>query len=296
MPILAQIRALVKCLVRSGMARQINLGAIVFMIGALAGTAAHAAVPEPWQMNLQPPAGSIAEMATDLHNLLLVIIIAISLFVLGLLIYVSVRFRASRNPKASKTSHNPVIEILWTVIPVLILVVIAVPSFRLLYYTDRTNETDMIIKVSGNQWYWNYSYPDENISFDSYLVDEADLRSDQIRLLSVDYPLVVPEGTRVKLLITGNDVMHSFFVPSLAVQVYAFIGRTNEAWIDVPIGRQTYYGQCNQICGTNHAYMPIEVQALPKDEYAAWLKQAKQEFSIGASVSVSDSVSLASAN
>ena len=224
------------------------------------------------------------------------VITAISLFVLALLIYVSVRFRASQNPKASKTSHNTVIEILWTVIPVLILVGIAVPSFRLLYYTDRTADTDMVIKVSGNQWYWNYTYPDEAITFDSYMVDEADLEPGQIRLLSVDNPLVVPEDTRIKLLVTGNDVMHSFFVPSLAVQVYAFIGRTNEVWIDVPAGAQTYYGQCNQICGTNHAYMPIEVKAVSKAEYAAWLDIAKQEFAMDMPAVTDDAMKLASAN
>ena len=278
--------------------RAANLAGVLFGSVALALTvpgAAYAAAPVPWQMDLQPPAGSLAEMATDLHNLLLVVITLISLFVLGLLIYVGVRFRASRNPNPSKTSHHTVIEILWTVIPVLILVGIAVPSFRLLYYMDRTNETDMVIKISGNQWYWNYTYPDEGISFDSYMVDEADLKLGQPRLLTVDYPMVVPEGKRIKLLITGNDVMHSFFVPSLAVQIYAFIGRTNEAWIDVPIGSQTYYGQCNQICGVNHAYMPIEVKALPKSEYAAWLIQAKEEFALNDTVPVQSEVTMASA-
>ena len=244
-----------------------------------AGTAS-AAQPLPWQLGLQPPAGSIAEMADDLHDLLLVVITLISLFVLGLLVYVGVRFRAAANPVPSKTSHHTVIEVLWTVIPVLILVGIAVPSFRLLYYLDKTAETDMVIKVTGNQWYWNYEYPDEGIAFDSYMVDEDDLQEGQIRLLSVDYPMVVPENTRIKLLITGNDVMHSFFVPSLAVQVYAFIGRTNEVWIDVPTGAQTYYGQCNQICGVNHAYMPIEVKALPAAEYQEWLKSAREEFAM----------------
>jgi len=266
------------------------------LAGVMMATRAHAAVPQPWQLNLQPPAGSIAEMATDLHNLLLVIITAISLFVLALLIYVAVKFRASQNPKASQTSHNTVIEILWTVIPVLILVGIAVPSFRLLYYTDRTADTDMVIKVSGNQWYWNYTYPDENISFDSYMIDEEDLEQGQIRLLSVDNPLVVPEGTKIKLLVTGGDVMHSFFVPALAVQIYAFIGRTNEAWIDVPLGAKTYYGQCNQICGTNHAYMPIEVKAVSKADYARWLVKAKQEFALGPPATTEKAMSLASAN
>jgi cytochrome c oxidase subunit 2 len=258
--------------------------AMAMAVLLLAAGSASAAQPLPWQLGLQPPAGSIAEMADDLHNLLLVVITLISLFVLALLVYVGIRFRASANPVPSKTSHNTVIEVLWTVIPVLILVGIAVPSFRLLYYLDKTADTDMVIKVTGNQWYWNYEYPDEGIAFDSYMVAEEDLTEGQIRLLSVDYPMVVPENTRIKLLITGNDVMHSYFVPSLAVQVYAFIGRTNEVWIDVPEGEKTYYGQCNQICGVNHAYMPIEVRALPEAEYQAWLKTARDEFAMNTSV------------
>ena len=260
-------------------------GAFLAVLGLLAGTTvlitaggAWAAEPQPWQFGLQPPAGSIAEKATSLHNLLLVIITAISLFVLALLVYTCVRFRQSANSKPSKTTHNAVIEVLWTVVPVLILVVIAVPSFRLLYYMDKTQDTEMVIKITGNQWYWNYEYPDEELSFDSYMIDEAELKKGQKRLLEVDYPMVVPAGTRVKLLVTGNDVMHAFFVPSLAVQTYSIIGRVNEAWIDVPEGANTYYGQCNQICGVNHAYMPIVVKALEKKEYEAWLAGAKEEF------------------
>ena len=266
---------------------------VMMASGVLWISTAYAAEPQPWQLGLQDPAGSIAERATSLHNMLLVIITVISLFVLGLLVYVCVRFRASANPKPSKTSHNTIIEILWTVVPVLILVVIAVPSFQLLYYMDKTKDTEMVIKVTGNQWYWNYEYPDENISFDSYLVDEEDLGEDQIRLLSVDNPLVVPAGTRIKLLVTGNDVMHSFFVPSLAVQIYSIAGRINEAWIDVPEGTKKYYGQCNQICGVNHAYMPIVVQALNEADYAEWLLNAKEEF---ASVEMPSATLLASAN
>jgi cytochrome c oxidase subunit 2 len=225
--------------------------------------------------------------------MLLIIITAISLFVLALLVYVCVRFRRSANPTPSKTSHNTVIEILWTVVPVLILVVIAVPSFQLLYYMDKTKDTEMVIKVTGNQWYWNYEYPDEGVSFDSYLVDEEDLGENEIRLLSVDNPMVVPAGTRIKLLVTGNDVMHSFFVPSLAVQIYSIAGRINEAWIDVPEGTKKYYGQCNQICGVNHAYMPIVVQALNEADYAEWLLNAKEEF---ASAEVPSMTLMASAN
>ena len=296
MPISVCLCALLPRVVTTGLTSKFTVIVIASIAAMTLMSSVHAAAPQPWQMWHQPPAGSIAEMAIDLHNLLMVIIVAITLFVLALLIYVSVRFRESRNPKATKTSHNAVIEILWTVIPVLILVVIAVPSFRLLYYTDRTNDTDMVVKVTGNQWYWNYSYPDENVSFDSYMIEESDLEPGQTRLLSVDNPLVLPEGTRVKLLITGNDVMHSFFVPSLAVQVYAFIGRTNEVWIDLPIGQKTYYGQCNQICGINHAYMPIEIKALPKDEYIAWLEKAKQDFAMVVPAFVKKTVTLASAN
>lgn len=260
--------------------RSLSLAGLVLLAGTtvlMTAVGAWAAEPQPWQLGLQEPAGSIAEKATSLHNLLLVIITAISLFVLGLLVYTCVRFRQSVNPNPTKTSHNTVIEILWTVVPVLILVVIAVPSFRLLYYMDKTKDTDMVIKITGNQWYWNYEYPDEGLNFDSYIIDEGDLQQGQKRLLEVDYPMVVPAGTRVKLLVTGNDVMHSFFVPSLAVQTYSIIGRVNEAWIDVPEGTHTYYGQCNQICGVNHAYMPIVVKALEKNEYETWLSGAKKE-------------------
>ena len=202
----------------------------------------------------------------------------ISVFVLGLLVFVGIRFRKEANPKPSKTTHNTVIEILWTVVPVLILVVIAVPSFRLLYYMDETKNAEMVIKVTANQWYWNYEYIDEKISFDSYMLKDEELQPGQPRLLSVDNPLVVPNNTKIKFLVTGNDVMHSFFVPSLAVQTYAFVGRSNEVWIDVPPGEKTYYGQCNQICGVNHSFMPIVVKAVASENYQAWLSEAKQVF------------------
>ena len=249
-------------------------------ICAVIASSAGAAEPQAWQIGLQDPAGSIAEKANSLHNLLLVIITAISVFVLALLVYTCVRYREKANPKPSRTTHNTVIEILWTVVPVLILVVIAVPSFRLLYYLDDSKQTEMVVKITGNQWYWNYEYPEEGFAFDSYIVDESDLEDGQPRLLTVDYPMVVPEGTKIKLLITGNDVMHSFFVPSLAVQTYSIIGRINEAWIDVPMGEKTYYGQCNQICGVNHAYMPIVIEAVSATDYADWLATAKQEFAL----------------
>lgn len=256
-------------------------GLVSFVVMIAASLSAMAASPEPWQLGLQAPAGSIAEKANDLHNLLLVITTAISVFVLFLLVYTCFRFRESKNKVASRTTHNPFIEVIWTVVPVIILVVIAVPSFRLLYYQDRTDLTDMVIKVTGAQWYWSYEYPDEQIAFDSYMIEEEDLVEGQQRLLEVDYPMVVPEGTRIKLLIEGVDVMHSFFVPSLAVQKYTIVGRTNETWIDVPMGEATYYGQCNQICGTNHSYMPIVIKAVSAEDYKVWLEGAKEEFATG---------------
>ena len=271
--------------------RYLSSSAIILCI--FAASIAGAAQPEPWQMGLQEPAGSIAQKATDLHNLLLIIISLISLFVLALLVYVGWRFRRDANPTPSKTTHNTTIEILWTVVPVLILVVIAVPSFRLLYYMDETKNAEMVIKVTGNQWYWNYEYMDEQIAFDSYMLSDDELQPGQPRLLSVDNPLVVPANTKIKMLVTANDVMHSFFVPSLAVQTYALIGRVNEVWIDVPEGVKTYYGQCNQICGVNHSFMPIVVKAMAKDEYQAWLADAKQEFAI---LDLRQSIQLAAVN
>ena len=256
---------------------KISLLGIIYFVFSAANTA-YASEPKPWQMDLQEPAGIIASKATDLHNFLLVIITLISVFVLGLLVYVCIKFKEKPNVKPSKTSHNTLIEVIWTVVPVLILVVIAIPSFKLLYLTEADKPVDMVVKVSGAQWYWNYEYPDEEISFDSYMIAENELKENQKRLLDVDNPLVVPEGTRIKFLITGNDVMHSFFVPSLALQVYSIAGRVNEIWTEVPMGKKKYYGQCNQICGVNHAYMPIVIQALPQNEYKEWLKEAKVKF------------------
>jgi cytochrome c oxidase subunit 2 len=240
----------------------------------------YASEPLPWQLGLQPPAGRVATMANDLHNLLLVVITAISLFVLFLLIYVCLKFRADKNPIPSKNTHNSILEVLWTVIPVLILIVIAVPSFQLLYYLDKQIEPDMTIKVTGIQWYWNYEYPDHNLGFDSYMISDEDLQPGQKRLLDVDNPLVLPEGSKVKVLIAGNDVLHSFFVPSLAVQEYSVPGKLNEVWMDIPKGEKTYYGQCNQICGINHSYMPVVIKVLTKENYETWLKTARTEFAL----------------
>ncbi|WP_019012668.1 cytochrome c oxidase subunit II [Elioraea tepidiphila] len=238
-------------------------------------------VPVPWGMGLQDSASPVKERVASLHDLILVIITLITLFVLALLAYVCWRFKADRNPNPSRTSHNTLLEVAWTVIPVLILVVIAVPSFRLLYFMDRTEEPDLTVKVTAFQWAWEYEYLDaDGLKFESYMIpaDEA-VAQGKRRLLDVDNEMVVPAGKNVRVLVTSRDVIHSFFVPALGVQKYNIPGRTMETWFraDRP---GVYYGQCNQICGVNHAFMPIVVRALPEAEFTTWLEQAKQRFAV----------------
>ena len=219
-----------------------------------------------------------ATPSNSLHNELLVIITLITLFVLGLLLYVIVRFNAKRNPVPSQTTHNTVLELLWTTLPILILVVIAIPSFKLLYFNDRTQHADLTLKVTGHQWYWSYEYPDnKDVSFDSTILDDKDLKPGQPHLLEVDNPVVVPVGAKVRILVTGTDVIHSWFVPSVGVQEYAVIGRTNESWMELE-RPGTYYGQCNQICGLNHPFMPIEVKAVAKADFDKWVANPKMKF------------------
>jgi len=234
--------------------------------------------PVDWGLGLQPAGGPVKEAIHDFNSLVLWIIVIITAFVLALLTYVVWRFRESANPTPSRTSHNTFIEIAWTVVPVLILVVIAIPSFRLIYYEDRARDADLTINVQGRQWYWHYAYPDQGeLAFDSRPVPEEDLQPGQPRNLTVDEPLVIPVGKSIRVLTTGQDVIHSFFVPSLGVQKYSIPGRTLETWFraDRP---GTYYGQCNQICGTNHWSMPIQVQAIPAEEFPAWIEQAKKKY------------------
>ena len=250
---------------------------------ALAQQAPMVGAPVPWGMGLQASGGPIKDAISSFNTLVFWLMVAITVFVFLLLVYVVWRFRASANPNPSQTSHNTVLEIAWTVVPVLILLVIAIPSFRLIYYQDRAVDADMTINVQGRQWYWNYAYPDHgSFTFDSYPVADQDIRpaNGQIRGLSVDNPLVIPVGANIRILTTGQDVIHSFFVPSLGVQKYTIPGRTLETWIraDRP---GVYYGQCNQICGVNHWFMPIEVRAVPREEFNAWAAQARTRFAEG---------------
>jgi cytochrome c oxidase subunit II len=260
-------------------AKRVCLVAGLALVGMVAlGTVGWAAEPHPWQLGMQPPATPVKERIHAFHNELLIIISLITLFVLGLLAYVMVRFRAVRHPVPTRTSHNPVIEILWTVVPVLILVIIAIPSFKLMYYMDRIPNADMTIKVTGHQWYWSYEYADQGgLTVTSNLVQEKDLKPGQKRLLDVDNPLIVPVETNIRVLVTGDPegVIHSWFVPSFGVQEYAVPGRFNESWMRV-LHEGTYYGECNQICGVNHAFMPIEVKAVSKDDFQKWVGEAKK--------------------
>ena len=240
-----------------------------------------AQVPHPWQMGLQAPHSSVQAEVQSLNTFLLYIIIGIATFVAALLLYVIVRFNHRANPIPSRTSHNTTIEILWTTVPVLILIAIAVPSFRLVYYQDRATHPDMTIKVTGHQWYWEYTYPEEGgLDFQSYMIPSKQLKPEQksLRQLAVDNPLVVPVGKNVRVLIASGDVLHSFFIPSLGVQRYAIPGRLIETWFNVDKPGD-YYGECNQICGINHDGMSIEVHAVSQADYVAWLKDAKNKFS-----------------
>lgn len=238
---------------------------------------------------MQAAGSSVKERVHSLHDLVLVIITLITLFVLALLAYVGWRFAAARNPTPSTTSHNTLLEVVWTVIPVLILVVIAVPSFRLLYYMDRTSEPDLTVKVTGFQWAWEYEYLDaDGLRFESYMLPEEEaVAAGKRRLLDVDNELVVPVGKNIRILTASRDVIHSFFVPSLGVQKYNIPGRTLETWvrIDRP---GVYYGQCNQICGVNHAFMPVVVRAVPEAEFTAWLDEAKRRFAARTGVTVAN--------
>jgi len=241
---------------------------------------AMAQTPAPWQMGMQTPHSPVQAGIESLNFGVTVIIVLITVFVAGLLAYVTWRYSAKRNPVAGKLSHHSLLEVAWTAIPVLILAGIAIPSFRLVYFEDRTHDADLTVKVTGHQWYWEYTYPDaKGLHYDSYMVHDEDLKPEQkgLRHLAVDNQLVLPAGKNVRILTTSSDVIHSFFIPSLGVQRYAIPGRTIETWVKVDKPGD-YYGECNQICGTNHSVMPISVHAVTPEEFQAWLTQAPTKF------------------
>jgi cytochrome c oxidase subunit 2 len=235
--------------------------------------------PAEWEWRLQQSGSTVMDNIEWFHNVLLVIITVITLFVLGLLVAVMVKFNARANPTPSPTTHNTLIEVAWTLIPVLILVGIAVPSFRLLFLELDVPKADLTVKVTGKQWYWTYDYPDAKIEFDSLLACNEDRsKCSEPRLLAVDNDIVVPVNKVIRVQTTGADVIHSFSVPAFGIKIDAIPGRLNETWFKAE-KTGIYYGQCSQLCGKDHAYMPIAVKVVTDEEYAKWLTDAKKQFS-----------------
>lgn len=260
------------------------LGLLVAIAGfGFAGTAQAQkviGVPHDWQINLPPPYTPVMEKVDSLHDLLLVIITLISIFVLVLLVYAMWRFHASRNPVATTVTHNTALEIAWTIIPILILVVIAIPSFRLLYYSDKATDAAFTIKVTGHQWYWSYGYPDQgDFKVESRILSEAErakLKPNQPRLMAVDEEMVIPANTVVRIIGTAEGgSMHGWTVPGFGIKKTVIPGRLNEGWISVK-EEGIYFGQCSQICGMNHSYMPIAVRVVSKADFDKWVADKKK--------------------
>lgn len=250
----------------------------ITLLTFLVTCSALASKPVPWQLDFQEAASPVMMELHNFHNFLLILSTTIVLFVFFLIMYVIIRFNARINPVPAKFTHNITIEIIWTVIPIILLIVIAIPSFRILKMAEHIPPADMTIKVVGSQWFWTYSYPDHgDFEFDSYMIQDADLKPGQLRLLEVDNRIVVPQGTTIKFLITAADVIHSFAVPALGLKTDAVPGRTNEAWTRID-KKGVYYGQCSELCGVNHGFMPIAIEVVSKEEFTAWLKQAKLKF------------------
>ena len=244
----------------------------------LTGTGAWANEPVPWQLGLQPAATPLMQNIDDLHDILLVVITLITLFVLGLLLYVMWRFRESRNPTPTRTTHNTTVEVLWTVIPVVILVLIAIPSFKLLYYSDTIPKADLTVKAIGHQWYWSYEYPDHgDFTFDATILADDELKEGQPRLLSVDNRVVVPVNKVVRVQVTADDVLHAWAIPAFGVKIDGVPGRLNEVWFKAE-RTGVYYGQCSELCGVNHGFMPIRVDVVTDREFDAWVSWAKKEY------------------
>jgi cytochrome c oxidase subunit 2 len=233
---------------------------------------------EPWQLGFQTSASPVMAEMHSFHNLLLYITVAIVIFVMALLLYVIVRFNSRANPVPRKFSHNILVEVAWTVVPLLIVVGIALKSFQLLYYTDRVEDADMTLKAIGYQWYWGYEYPDQDgLAFEAIMVEEDALEEGQPRLLTTDNAVVLPTDTNIRILTTAADVLHSWAVPALGVKMDAVPGRINETWMRIEKPGM-YYGQCSELCGARHGFMPIMIRAVPKQEFETWVAEAKEQF------------------
>jgi cytochrome c oxidase subunit 2 len=237
------------------------------------------ALPENWGTSFQSAASPVMERIEDFHRLLLYVIVAICVFVLALLVWIAIRYRAGANPVPSKTHHNTLLEVVWTLVPVIILVLIAIPSFRLLYFEAIIPKPDVTIKAIGKQWSWTYEYPDAKFTFDSFPLKDADAaKAGEPRMLGVDNVIVLPVNKVIAVDTTGADVIHSWALPQMGVKMDAVPGRINHTWFKAT-RTGTFYGQCSELCGANHDFMPIEVKIVTDAEYAAWLATAKKKYS-----------------
>ncbi len=252
-------------------------GSLVALISLTTVALAGVGRSEPWQLGLQEPVTAIARQIVSFHNFLLVIITLVTLFVTVLLVYAMVKFSEKNNPTPSATSHNTALEVAWTVVPILILIVIAIPSFRLLYAQYDFPKADVRVKAIGNQWYWDYEYPGQDVSFSSNMLEDAEAKKQgRPRLLAVDNPIVVPVNKNVEVLITAADVLHNWTVPAFGVKLDAVPGRVLRTWFRAE-KEGVYYGQCSELCGVRHAFMPIEVRVVSQDVYDKWLAAIKED-------------------
>lgn len=258
------------------------LGALASFFALFAGAASatpNQVLPRDGQLGFQPAVTPVMENIDAFHAMVLWIIVGITLFVLALLLWVMVRYNAKANAEPKKFSHNTLVEVIWTAVPVIILVVIAIPSFQLLYFQDTIPESDFTIKTTGNQWNWTYEYPDHGgFSYVANMLPEDELQPGQPRLLATDLPVVVPAGATVRVEVTASDVIHNWAMPSFGIKMDAIPGRLNETWFQVgeeDIG--IYYGQCSELCGLRHAFMPIEIHVVPQDVFDAWVEAANDD-------------------
>ena len=260
--------------------KRLTLVAITLVAILVGGEAALAGLgqPSPWQIGLQQSASPVMDNIIWFHDFLLYLITGIAGFVLVLLVVVMVRFNARTNPTPSRTTHNTLIEIAWTLIPIVILMVIAVPSFKLLFLQLNVPPAELTVKATGKQWYWSYSYPDNGqFEFDSLMLKEGERKEGQPRLLAVDNEMVVPVNKTVRVITTGSDVIHSFAVPSFGIKIDAVPGRINETWFTAT-REGVYYGQCSELCGKDHAFMPIAVHVVSEQAFSAWVEEAKKKY------------------
>ena len=251
----------------------------IVLFSFLSNASSTETLPKDWQLGFSEPATELMSDVIAFHSYILMpIITGISILVLALLLYIAYRYNSNRNQIASTTTHNTVIEVLWTVIPVILLIIIAIPSFRILYTAETIPKADLTIKAIGNQWYWSYEYPDyDDFSFDANMLQDEELSDPSLRLLETDTQIVVPVNKVVKLLITSNDVLHAWTIPAFAVKKDAVPGRLNETWFKAE-KTGTYYGQCSELCGPKHAFMPINGKVVSQDEFDNWLNFAKEEY------------------